>query len=293
MRIKAEKESPPLTVSQMGQEDKHRQQPGVGPAPSIIESSPQMTQFQAFTAIANGRQPVQRRPIPSDQNLVAQLMTLKILNPGDAEELKGNEDPDMVRRVGVLNVEQPNLQQAYGEDGARIISISDKNLPLLKQKGKDLKAIGDEVLVINAHGSNGRVAGRTPAEFVTLLNDIGATGYREIHLYACQSGMAIFDFDREVSARLHTKVWAPRGNTTFNTEMGKYIVKQMTYSGKDKKFVPDGDKVFAEDEGWWCLQDGHVVALGSPTTPHAFPKIATDNFDPKDWGISLVTSDDE
>lgn len=224
----------------------------------------------------------------SNGNEVAQLMTLTVLKPGEEPETK---DPMAHAKIALLQNEAPILTEAY-EFKDRQRTVSDATIPQFTEDKKLLAPIGDEILVINAHGTNGTVAGRTADEFSTLLTNIGAVGYKEIHFYSCHSGMAIFDFDRHISRTQNTKVWAPRGNCTFTPSEGRFVISQMTYSASEQKFVKDPVKTFQEDEGWWCLDKGEVVALGSPKAPKAFKKEVANEpeSDETDWSKYMTVS---
>lgn len=104
-----------------------------------------------------------------------------------------------------------------------------------------------------------------------LLTSVGATGYKEIHVYACQAGMSLYNFDQELSTRLDTPVWAPRGNIRFNTAEGRYQVRKMTYDAREGKWVGDGDKEYDADEAWWYSVRGRTIGKGTPPKPGAFP----------------------
>lgn len=170
---------------------------------------------------------------------------------------------------GVLDLEVDVLKQGYNDN--RDQTLTNANIASF-QSSKSLGAANSsEILVLNAHGSNNTVSGRSASQMAQFLISVGAVGYKQIHIYACQAGMSLYDFDQELSKLLKTPVWAPRGNITFNSSQGRYQVRMMTYNAESNKWVPKGNEEYGPDQGWWYSVNGRTVDMGIPPKPGTFP----------------------
>jgi hypothetical protein len=184
---------------------------------------------------------------------VIQPLILTIYRPG-------------VQIDGLLDLEIDVLSTGYGDQ--RTVTMNDTTIAATKGLGAKSSS---EILVVNAHGSNATVAGRTVEQFAQLLTNAGATGYKEIHLYACQAGMSLYDFDKQLSDLTKTPVWAPRGNTRYNSKRQEYGVRKMTFDANQNKWVPKGEQEYVLNEGWWYSKNGVTTGRGKPPVPNAFP----------------------
>lgn len=165
-----------------------------------------------------------------------------------------------VLKNGVLRDEDEVLQSAYKEDKVLIFSEITNELGNLQKQ---------EILVINAHGQNGRVSGMDAKTFATQLKEKGFKGCKEIHVYACQTGLEIDNwFAAELSKELGgVPVWAPKGNCVYNTAKGEYGIHEVAWSSEKNEWQKTG-KVHEADKGWTLSADGKLVGTGVPTAPN-------------------------
>jgi hypothetical protein len=219
---------------------------------------------------------VKPRGLPKSTSGTIQPLVLTILKEHD-------------QHGGLLSLEITPLQQGYNDN--RVAMLSDDTIAQ-HSSAKDLGAAdNNEILVLNAHGSNNTVAGRTAQQMANLLTAVGAVGYKQIHIYACHAGMSLYDFDQELSTRLDTPVWAPRGNIAFNTGEGRYQVRKMKYDAQQAKWIPDGSNEYGADEAWWYSVRGRTIGMGTPPKPGAFPVEAPTDFDFS--GFEIVSSSND
>lgn len=262
----------PLRTAMPAAPPVYRPQPPVTTA-RPIHSRPIQPHIGPLAQQARSPQMAAAKPVAprsAHWNRAIQPLILTILKAGE-------------KNGGVLDVEIPPLEQGYNDHN---VTLNDTTIPQ-HQSSRNLRAgSSNEVLVLNAHGSNNTVAGRSAQQMADLLTSVGATGYKEIHIYACQAGMSLYNFDQELSTRLDTPVWAPRGNITFNTGQGRYQVRRMTYDAESGRWVRDGDKEYDAEEAWWYSVRGRTIGKGTPPKPGAFPVEAP--VDLSAWDIQVV-----
>lgn len=275
---------------------------------TLADHSTQVQQANELQLMADNftsqKIPIQRKEMkafsgsihpPNDE--VIQRMVLTLHHPQSSQDSK-EEQKQHKDKSAVLDLEENDLAAAYNSS-ERTLRLSQMNRMVNIQTDSvllDNKGIGNEILVINAHGSNGTLAGRTAEEILTLMNRLGISGYSEIHIYGCQSGIPALKVASTISKKLGAKVWAPNGNTAFNTQKRKYQVSRMKLEEKESRYVVDSDskdgETLGENEAWSYYENGQFVKTGTPNTPNGFGQPEEASADLTDW-MSQITLENE